>query len=275
MYIPKDKALPLGYDEQAQRHGRRGTSKRKVMSSWLLPMLLLVMLCIAAFVQSMMGSSQEQTQDMTLHDLEQLWNWSDELYLGGARTAQWTLRWDVTLAAEEAERLASAIFRHEDGTPLDKIVTGDGEVISARMPAGGETVRWYRVERHDDYDRYMLLLEANGEVSLTLQRLLGAVNRLSTLMGEQSASYAVSMKASGYTRHGNAADTLQRLALAEEREKYEDAGTVSRTLYSAQLRSGITIAQGRMANLQLSLHEDTESDGSKLTIGVPLISGEF
>ncbi|MCU6711997.1 YwmB family TATA-box binding protein [Paenibacillus sp. J5C_2022] len=275
MYIPKDKALPLGHDEHVRKREREGSSKRKAIYPWLLPLLLLAMLCIAASVQSINGSSQEQTQDMAIHDLGQLWDWSDELFLGGAGAAEWTLRWDVTIAAEEAERLADTIFRHEDGTPLDKTVTEDGEVISARMPAGGEAIGWYKVERQGDYDRYMLLLEAKGEQPMTLQRLLEAANRLSTLVEAHSAPYAVSMKASGYTKHGNAADTLQRLALAEEREKYKDTGTISRTLYSGQLRSGIAVAQGRTANLQLALHEDTESDARKLTIGVPLISGEF
>lgn len=275
MYIPKDKALPLGYDENAGKRKRRRRSMRKTIYPWLLPLLLLVILCIAAGVQSMKGSGQTVELDTAAHDLTQLWDWGDEFFMGGAAAAEWTLRWDVTIASAKAERMADEIFRHEDGTPLDKTVTEDGAVQSARMPAGGEAIGWYEVERQDDYDRYMLLLEAKEEQPITLQRLLDEANRLSTLIGEHSAPYAVSLKASGYTKHGNAADALQRLALAEEREKYEDTGTISRTMYSGRLRSGIAVAHGRTANLQLAVHEDTESDARKLTIGVPLISGEF
>ncbi|MNR38216.1 hypothetical protein D3C85_1562980 [compost metagenome] len=63
--------------------------------------------------------------------------------------------------------------------------------------------------------------------------------------------------------------------MAEQLETYDEDGTFSATMFTGKLRHRAELDGRRNANLQVSEHDNTERDAVELTIGVPLISGDF
>ncbi|MNZ84570.1 hypothetical protein D3C78_1033320 [compost metagenome] len=87
--------------------------------------------------------------------------------------------------------------------------------------------------------------------------------------------YTSSMQVNGYSLNEQAIREISKQAKASQVDRYEDGGTVSETLYTEQLRSSIQVGGGSAANLQIALHRETETERFQLTIGIPVISGDY
>ena len=48
-----------------------------------------------------------------------------------------------------------------------------------------------------------------------------------------------------------------------------------KALFSGKLRSSVDTGGGKMANLQIALHKETNSEQTALTIGIPVITGDY
>lgn len=69
-------------------------------------------------------------------------------------------------------------------------------------------------------------------------------------------------------------NTLVANLRGEVLETYRDQGTLSYSLFSEDFDAGIHSRDQRL-NLQVAVHRDSESGGLKVTVGTPIITGEY
>ncbi|MHA7964714.1 hypothetical protein ACX93W_11260 [Paenibacillus sp. CAU 1782] len=233
------------------------------------------------------------------HDMRLLWDWSDGLLEGGAANADWSIRVDAEMSGTDyetakqgtgdsglafgettgiARRLASEWFAGGASGMGATVVRNEGRSATVTSPEFSDVaITIHDAGFEDGKIRLVLLLEHSGQAGgeATPDSLLTAASRLAEKIESRVAIVGTSFKVHGFTRTEGAAQSLQRLALAENLEVYNEEGTFSATMFSGKLRHAAGLGGRRSANLQVSEHNYTESDSVELTIGVPLISGDF
>ncbi|MEK3882035.1 hypothetical protein [Paenibacillus sp. PL2-23] len=273
MYMPGNKGL-LGMDRTERKGSRR---RRQPLFSIGGALVLLLLLIIAALV---MNERQGEGAPSGLsHDLGKLWEWTDAAMLGGAAESDWHLRWRLETEDEDAfDELAAGLFRDGQGGELAKIVTNDGSSIQGQSPVyGGATLSIHRAEVSVQGVVLLVGLDRKGGGGLTLSELDRWATAISEKVAAVSPTVVPSIKTHGYTADRDVLQQLKRLAQAKEIDRYEDGGTSSVTMKSSTLRltQAMGPGQGHDANMQLALHANTEREEAELTIGIPLLTGEF
>ncbi|GKU76077.1 hypothetical protein [Paenibacillus sp. L3-i20] len=271
MYIPENSHFNLG---GATKIGRKPSPKKKIYSL-VIGFVVLVVMLITALLLSKAESEAKLANISVPYDLEQLWGWSDEVLEAGAGSAEWTLRWDVTTTSKSAfKELTANLFKEENGDMTNKVITNGGKSIRGEVSRLGGILSIHIPEEAGGVDHLLVMLEASsGDGSL--QKLLASA----AIIGEELAlvsSYTdTSMKVHGFAKSKDAVKQLERLSLGKVVEDYEDGGTWSVTLNSSKLLSSQSLDNKRSANLQISAHDHTERKMTELTIGIPLITGDF
>ncbi|WP_127533366.1 YwmB family TATA-box binding protein [Paenibacillus kobensis] len=99
--------------------------------------------------------------------------------------------------------------------------------------------------------------------------------------GKYSCSFRVTGSATIQDIHDTSAMTRLMSGVIEEAdaklvERYEDdeGASISETYMSPHIHASIE-TKGKRANLQLSVHRDSESDAADWVIGVPVITGDY
>ncbi|QNK59640.1 hypothetical protein [Paenibacillus sp. PAMC21692] len=280
MYVPRNSLLNRNVAEAA-RHGGSRSPRNKYGVAFASAML--VLLLIAALVlQKSESKDQAAAPARYAHDLAQLWSWSDSVFVGGAKTAEWTLRFDAALSeGMSLAQLSDSVFSDADGViKTERIVTNGGNSVSGQYTALiGESTDAARLSLHQTGQSgngmtVILLLESGVEDS-TEQGLQAALKQLGSLLAKMSDEWTLTMKTHGYSDKQEGAKTLERIARGRILEQYEDGGTRSVTMLSDALLSSKALGHNRHANLQVAEHSSTETARNELTIGVPLISGDF
>ncbi|MEK8132119.1 YwmB family TATA-box binding protein [Paenibacillus filicis] len=72
----------------------------------------------------------------------------------------------------------------------------------------------------------------------------------------------------------SALDKSLRLLQAEELERYEDRGTISRS-YGSDRLAGFVLSGSRKVHVQAALHSNSEDGSWRLTLGTPVITTEY
>lgn len=282
MYIPRKSLLNLN-DEKTFRTSRlRNPLKRHGVA--FASVMLVLLLLAAMMLQKTESKEQSAAPARYAHDLQQLWSWSDSVMAGGAESAEWTFRIDTVLSAGKTlDQLSDMVFTDRvGGIPSERIVTNGGLSVSGQFPVQlGGNADAARLSLHQtgqaDTDNgipAMLLLES-GVGGATVQGLQAALRQLGSVLADLTEEWTLTMKTHGFTNKQEGAKTVERIAMGRVVEQYEDGGTRSVTMISDALLSSMALDRNRHANLQVAEHRSTETELNELTIGVPLITGDF
>ena len=122
--------------------------------------------------------------------------------------------------------------------------------------------------------------------SLDVERLALVADKMEQVVHEAGGQYAYSFRVSGTAASDPTAQGLQALrplftdvvakSDAEMVESYEDLEgmTISETMYSPRIEQFMK-TKGKKSNLQLTVHQDSESTALDWVIGVPVITGDY
>ncbi|WP_182914176.1 YwmB family TATA-box binding protein [Paenibacillus sp. 1011MAR3C5] len=275
MYIPEKSALHLGTASSAQAAKRKPARKNRFFGM-AGAFVLLTILILLALLLSKSDTQNQPAINQLSHDLSKLWGWADETMQGGASTADWHLRWQVDVAVPgDYERLAELLFVDPDGKPTERKVLNEGKTMQGRWLGQGGVLSLHMVEETESGARLMVMLDRDADSDARLNELVADVKGIAGRIGQISQHVTGSVKSHGFVSSPEMASRLERLSQGKALEEYQDRGTRSTTYSSALLQTSQPIGRGRTANLQIAVHEHTEMQSTELTIGVPLITGEF
>ncbi|MGO4543650.1 YwmB family TATA-box binding protein [Paenibacillus sp. 2TAB23] len=269
MYIPNQN-VPARHRLSAKQRAKR--TKQGV----LLALAVISVCAIWAIWQA--GHAPKETtsaEQLLQHDLKALWEWSDDQVKGGSDGASWSIRWDVTGKAGSMQELVLQLFTEEKGEAVDKVVGNEGKTVSGLVAKYGGKVSLHLIQKDDQSEQLMVLLETAGTASIERESLLQKSADISSKIALISPAFTSSMKVQGYTKHDQTIQRMTRLTDAKTIDRYEDAGTISETFYTRMLHSVIPVENGKSANFQVALHKDTDTGNTELTIGIPVITGEY
>ncbi|WP_424769388.1 YwmB family TATA-box binding protein [Paenibacillus sp. sgz302251] len=266
MYMPKE-AIPV-----KKRLSAQSRSKRTRIGVLLALLVLIFGGVWALWVEKNEIRAETSAEEMLQHDLEILWRWSDDQLTSGSSNGRWTIRWDVTGKQGMKDALVSKLFKDEEGRAIEKLIHNDGNSVTGDVPSYGGRISVNLVEKNDSQEQLMLLLETDK--IRDKGSLLKAAAAVSEKLVDSEAVFTSSMKVQGFAANANPANDFLVLSNAKAIDRYEDEGTISETFYTGKLRSAIDF-EGKTANIQIAVHEEAETNKSLLTIGIPLITGDY
>jgi len=263
-------------DKKKQPKRKQKSKKQTSRLSWklMISMLLVIILMLTAWIQER-SISGNQADDAAIQDFEQLLHWSEELMDGGAMAGQWSFRWDATLLNGTMEELANELFITSKGELLPRNIRANGNAIDGQWQLPGSLIKLVRTEQDKIAEKVsvMLQVDANGlEKAAELKKTIQNVQRL---LQAKDQNVQMNIKVFGQANDEHALNDLKRMAIGQTVEEYSDHGTNSVTFFSNRIKQYRWLSDGKMVNLQASLHKSSIDGQHSLTLGVPLISGEF
>jgi hypothetical protein len=269
MYIPA-KTVP-----KRQRLSAKQRAKQTRAGILLALLVILISASWAIWQADRAPRDTTSAEQVLQHDLQALWEWSDDQIRGGSQGANWSIRWNVTSKGGSMKELEQKLFVDEKGIASDKIEQNEGKTVTGALPRYSGNLSISLVKGDIRNEELMVVLETSGSQPIDQKKLLQATSDISEQLVLLSPAFTSSMKVQGYTDHEQAIQRLMRLTDARSIDRYEDGGTISETFYTRMLRSAIVVENGKSANFQIALHKDTNSDNTELTIGIPVITGEY
>ncbi|HTG68806.1 MAG TPA: YwmB family TATA-box binding protein [Candidatus Udaeobacter sp.] len=269
MYIPK-KMPPVSHRLSAKQRAKQ--TKAGVIAA------LIVILLSAAWAMWQADRAPRDAapaEQMLQHDLQELWLWSDNLMKSGSKGAEWTIRWNVTGKDGAMKELVQKLFTDEQGKAINNLEQNEGKTVSGAIPAYSGRISINLVQTDGQREQLMVLLEASGLQLLNKNVLFKATADISEQIAFISPAFTSSLKVQGYTGHDQTINRMVKLTNARSVDRYEDGGTISETFFTRMLHSAIFVENGKSANFQIALHKETNSNNTELTIGIPVISGEY
>lgn len=277
MYVPRSSLLNLDEKNTGPAKKRRPPSPYRSKYGMLgAALVLVVLLLIAALLQKNDPNNQTLAAKPMTQDLTQLWSWNDQLLEGGAENAEWSIRWDAAISPDIGiAGVAAELFVNSKGEASEKLVTQGGQSITGPYPASWNgRLSLHETEQTDGGVSIIVMLEKT-EGSVSMEQLQAAGERVADAIAKYTADGKVTLKSHGYSRLNNPTRELARIAMGRIMEQYEDGGTRSVTMLTDKLLVSQKLDGYRSANLQAAEHRNTENGKLALTIGVPLLSGEF
>lgn len=273
--------LAPNYDEKHSNKRKKMNKPKKVkqtrQKSSFKPMLcimLVMILMLTAWIQEKTNAS-DPTEDVAIQDFLLLSEWGEKLLQGGALAEEWSFRWELTLLQGTMEQLADQLFISEKGVRLAKEVRENGNVIEGDVHLPPAHLKLVRTDQDHIAEKITVMLQVKGSEIKQLSDFKDGIAKLHQLFRKQDQHVQMSMKIFGKPKDAYAIESLKQLAIAQQVEEYVDRGTTSTTLFSSRIKQYLWLNNEKMANLQASLHESTADGEFTLTIGIPLISGEF
>lgn len=240
----------------------------------MLSVLLVVVLMLTAWIQER-SISGSQADDAAIQDFELLLDWSNELIDGGTMTGQWSFRWDATLLNGSMEGLAKELFITPKGELLHRNIRENGNAMDGQWQLPGSVIKLVRTDQDKIAEKVTVMLQLDASELEKAAELKKSVRDLHRLLQEKDQNVQMNMKVFGQAKHNQVLSDLKSLAVAQTLEEYGDHGTTSVTYFSNRIKQFRWLSNGKMVNIQASLHKSSIDGDYTLTIGVPLISGEF
>ncbi|NIK76354.1 hypothetical protein FHS15_001461 [Paenibacillus castaneae] len=251
-------------------------NSKKPKAGIVVALLVILIGAAAALWQADKKTEEEAIAEQMLnHDLQVLWETSDVQLKSGSIGADWTIRWNVKGDKGAMNALVKKLFIDEKGKDIEKIVQNDGKTVSGVDDAFGGRISISLIGNDYESEQLMLLLETNPALLLDKIRLLQAAESISKEVVRISPDFTSSMKVQGYTENKLAAEQIKKQVNAKQIDRFEDGGIMSEMLFTGMLRSTIDVGGGKSANLQIAVHQERNSDQIALTIGVPIITGDY
>jgi len=239
------------------------------------------------------GSSSTSAAD----DLRYVWSLADSIPVQASASSErhWLLRYDVTgMRSGQALRAAGSLGLHKSEASMekgaDKEGNGDtyiGTIELDTADTGGQgTAAEVSMLIYTDSSNTRSVIIVKLPSSLDVERLALVADKMEQVVHEAGGQYAYSFRVSGTAASDPTAQGLQALrplftdvvakSDAEMVESYEDLEgmTISETMYSPRIEQFMK-TKGKKSNLQLTVHQDSESTALDWVIGVPVITGDY
>lgn len=256
------------------------SSKKRSMAAIVAAGVLFLSCAGWAAIQAASHNGAAAAADPLAEDTLRLWKWLDHAYAGGAGAAEWTVRWDVPEPSDEGMTLEklTQLLSGNKGRDSDKLYAGAGDYVTVPVMDGSAELDIYDLAGHskagNEAHGYLILLRIRSGAA-DKKALTGYETQIAAKLKEGDMTYEGSVSARGTTTGKQAAAEAARNAGAREVERYEDGGTVSIAYYTSQLHSQLEVGGGQTANLQLAVHQRTDTGEWELTAGSPLITGDY
>lgn len=263
------------YEPQKKKQSKKqNKASRKPGLKLMLSILLVAALMLTAWIQEKSIAGQ-RAEDAAIQDFALLTGWADELLLQGALSGEWSFRWDLTLMYGSLEQLADELFRTEKGELLPKNIRAHGNVVDGEAQLSGSYIKLIRTDQDKIAEKITILLQVDGTKVSKAAELQNYIRNMHQWLREKDQNVQMSMKVFGKAKDKGAISSLKNLTVGQTIDEYMDRGTKSATLFSSQVKQYRWVDNEKMANIQAALHESSVDGEYTLTIGVPLISGEF
>lgn len=271
LYIPKQ-TLPDW--KGASRKNQRWSRGRLLSLSAVL--LLLAIMAALALWQAEHHKKSPADVKRFMQDIEYGWSWSDAQLATGSSGAEWTIRWDIASAKlGTMKQLVDKIFYDNQKNPVDKLIRNEGRSVSADLAGIGGNVSIHLVNDSEESESVMVLFETKRDQMLDKNALMQVVESISRDVAAANPDFTGSFKVHGFTDNSDIMNDLRKQMQAKLVEQYDELGTVSKLFYTNRLRASIAAGNGERANVQIAVHQSTESKLAELTIGVPVITGDY
>lgn len=218
------------------------------------------------------GKTAEQPLSV---DFRSLWQWTNAEFAGGARTADWSFRWDGDGNLADARKLASGLGLQLSGkldgnTPIDVMASdpeGKTTLWVHTLPAG-------RLTEESDKSAYEFVLLLNAAENADYPAIATAVAGAERAIAQAGLAFQGGLTVKGTAAAPGADKRIAKAASAKEEEAYDDGHTSSLTYYSAALATRIT-SGAKPVNLQIAESPALAGKGDDLVVGMPLITGDY
>lgn len=268
MYMPNQLLVPKR---------TAGVGKRPKRSLYAIVLALFIIVASAFWAVRQEGQAEPTVREteQLLHDAELLWKWSDTELKNGAAAAEWTVRWNTFAPPGQAKVLASRLFIDAEGKPLDKLVVDNGRTISGIMSSNGGGLAIHTVGTSGKLEELMFIYTTPQNTKGNKTQLMDAIKAISAELSTLDSKFTSSLRVHGLAAGVNVLRAFETQSQSEEVDRYEEGGTVSVTMYTPLLRHRIATKDGMRANVQLATHQANESSSRMLTIGIPIITGDY
>jgi len=210
-----------------------------------------------------------------LHDAELLWTWSDAELKDGASAAEWTVRWSAFVEPDMAQPFINGLFTDNEGKPQDKLIKDNGRTVAGSLAGYTGQLTVHSIGTSGKGEELMIIYTVPAKSFENKAQLIAPLREVSLKLSKAGSSFSSSMKVHGLTAGSNAIRALAAKSQSEEIDRYEDNGTISVTMFSPLLQQRIAAQNGLRANLQAAAHQADEYSTETITIGVPLITGDY
>lgn len=230
-------------------------------------------LMFCAWVQEK-STAEPGVEDYHISDFSQLWKWGDALLQDGSDSGEWSFRWNIHLASSNIEQLSESFFTDAKGEIMPKNIRKNGQIIDGKGAIKGSQIQLSVIKEGNGQDAIILLQIEQGNKN-GFDGVKRYLTKIHNTILEQDAKATFSMKVFGVANAKDSLKTLQQLSVGQLLDTYEDEGTKSNTLYTNMIYNNIWLNDEKIANVQLSQHSSNLNGEKTITIGIPLISGEF
>ena len=257
---------------------KRKKAKHSSKHSIIMALTVLLLLLIFAWLQEKYSFSIFAKEESNVsYNVEQLWNWSNQLQVDNEAIKnfnnQWSIRWDAKLPSGGMEQLAAHIFTDEKGNPIPKAISQQGKYIEGNVHGGKITL--HKTDSQLEEQKVVILFVLNSS-QVTKKQLQTYIEVLHKEINELDKVASMSIKVSGTLSDKVKPDDLfviiSPLTIVDE---YKDNSMKVLTMYTPLIKESLTISNQKNANLQYAVYEDERYENYVFTMGIPLISGEF
>lgn len=250
--------------------------RAKKESGWKIVVSFIIIfgLMLFAWVQEK-STAEPGVEDNHISDFLQLWKWGDALLQDGSTSGEWSFRWDVHLASSNIEVLSLIFFTDAKGELMPKNIRKNGLVINGKGSLKGSQLQLNVIKEGNNEQDAIIFLQIEQGNRNEFEQIKQYLTKIHNTLLEQDEKATFSMKVFGVANNKDSLKTLQQLSVGQLLDKYEDEGTKSNTLYTNMIHNNIWLINEKIANVQLSQHFSNFDNEKTVTIGIPLISGEF
>lgn len=235
-------------------------------------------------------------------DLEQLLHTADSVI---DRADQWVIKWQAEGKGDAYTQAVKLAVELGLGVPVYDLQTGHtvyrSEATVGGSESGSESPVGLLLNVADtDNKGYYVIVQLSGGASLDRQALLALHGQVDKALTESGVKANWNMSVQGMMQEGNvesldteASNAFQdgveikagkQLAAMEAKlshdltmtavERYEDEATTSVSYEAAELPLQIQ-SGSHMLNMQLAVHQVSEQDEARITVGFPVITIEY
>ncbi|AJY73813.1 YwmB family TATA-box binding protein [Paenibacillus beijingensis] len=259
-----------------------GNSRRSALRGMALVMLLLAAAALVMIYQANQSKGTNVTaagsEGATTGDVKRLWEWTDGELQGGAPGGSWQLRFDADASVDEVKRMAELLGIKPlavTAGALDETDGLEGNLWQGEVVRGGGALSLWAKRTGSSGRAADLVIRYELGQKASLDALLAQANAVLSAAAETGLHAKMNLNVHGYAIRSNSMRRLADIAQADSRDTYKDGATVSATYFTPLLTASVSLGGGKKGNLQLAVHDDTESKRIELTAGVPLISGDY
>ncbi|GFN33354.1 YwmB family TATA-box binding protein [Paenibacillus xylaniclasticus] len=279
---------------------RRQPAARTSGQSLIPALIAAAVLIVSAIVATTLRTDKTKPSPSAANDISYVWQLTAQLAEQEQETnaTRWLIRYDVDgMTSSDVLRTASRFglrFSEERNSNEDdkelssqsmRTITYEGELLVGREASqdGSTAVPVAFYLNNESAEGAIVIVQPPA--GLTAKQLQEAAEQVEAVLQQAGGQYEYSFRVSGSAALAGTinlaamhqlADDVAEQAEARLVERYEDAAgaAINETRMSPHIDASID-TNGRKANIQISIHRDSETGAANWVVGVPVITGDY